>query len=71
VETEDRVGLLYTIAQTLSELKIDVILSKITTEKGAAIDSFYVTEIGGGKLTSQQRLHTLERRLKTAIAALE
>ncbi len=71
VETEDRVGLLYTIAQTLSELKIDVILSKITTEKGAAIDSFYVTEIGGGKLTTQQRLNTLERRLRTAIAALE
>ncbi len=71
VETEDRVGLLYTIAQTLSELKIDIIISKITTEKGAAMDSFYVTEIGGGKLASQQRLNTLERRLRAAIAKLE
>ncbi|HEY1170681.1 MAG TPA: [protein-PII] uridylyltransferase [Verrucomicrobiae bacterium] len=71
IETEDRVGLLYTIAQTLSDLKVDVILSKITTEKGAAIDSFYVTEIGGGKLLTQQRLNTLERKLRTAIAALE
>lgn len=71
VETEDRVGLLFTIAQTLSELKIDIILSKITTEKGAAMDSFYVTEIGGGKLASQQRLNTLERRLRVAIAKLE
>ena len=70
VETEDRVGLLYTIAQTLSELKIDIILSKITTEKGAAMDAFYVTEIGGGKL-SPQRLQTVERRLKAAIAKLE
>lgn len=71
VETEDRVGLLYTIAHTLSELKVDVILSKVTTEKGAAIDSFYVTEIGGGKITAQARLNTIERRLKAAIAALE
>jgi [protein-PII] uridylyltransferase len=71
IETEDRVGLLFTIAQTLSDLKVDVILSKITTEKGAAIDSFYVTEIGGGKITAQPRLNTLERRLKAAIAALE
>lgn len=71
IETEDRVGLLYTISQVLSEQKVDVILSKITTEKGAAIDSFYVTEIGGGKLATQPRRNTVERKLKAAIAALE
>ena len=40
VETEDRVGLLYALSQTLSELRIDISVAKISTEKGAAMDSF-------------------------------
>src|SRR4029077_18841323 len=38
IETEDRVGLLYAISETLTELAVDIAGAKICTEKGAAID---------------------------------
>lgn len=54
IETEDKIGLLYAIAKTFTELKLDISIAKICTEKGAAIDSFYVSKAGGGKIISQE-----------------
>jgi [protein-PII] uridylyltransferase len=71
VETEDRVGLLYTISETLAELDLDISAAKILTEKGAAIDSFYVREVDGGKVIEPERQKAIERKLKQAIHALE
>jgi len=71
IETEDRIGLLYTISQVFAELEIDISAAKISTEKGAAIDSFYLRERGGAKITSQERQRTIERKIKTAIHALD
>jgi [protein-PII] uridylyltransferase len=71
IETEDRIGLLYTIAQTLTELQVDISAARICTEKGAAIDSFYVQEIGGGKILAPERQKNIERRLRQAIHALD
>ncbi|MBI3191967.1 MAG: hypothetical protein HYZ36_04815, partial [Pedosphaera parvula] len=70
VEAEDRVGLLYAISQALSELSLDISVAKIFTEKGAAIDSFYVAELDGTKVNSPDRQRQVERRLRTAIAQL-
>ena len=67
VETEDRVGLLYTLSQTMSELGLDISIAKISTEKGAAMDSFYVTELNGERVVSQHRQHTIEARLRTVL----
>ena len=55
IETEDRLGLLYAISQTLAELAIEISTAKICTEKGAAIDSFYVSEESGGKILLPER----------------
>ena len=52
IETEDRLGLLYTISQTFAELALDISAARIVTERGAAIDSFYVRELDGGKIMS-------------------
>ena len=71
VETEDRIGLLYALAHALSELRLDISLAKICTEKGAAIDSFYVSELTGSKVTAAERLTTIERKLRTAITNLD
>lgn len=71
VETEDRVGLLYTISQALSELRLDIILAKITTEKGAASDTFYVTELDGSKVLSSERQRSIEGKLRVVIAGLD
>jgi UTP:GlnB (protein PII) uridylyltransferase len=51
IETEDRLGLLYVISQSFAELALDISAARIVTERGAAIDSFYVCELDGGKVT--------------------
>jgi [protein-PII] uridylyltransferase len=71
IETEDRIGLLYAIAQTLTELHLDISAARICTEKGAAMDSFYVQEIGGRKILAPDRQKAIERRLRHAIHALD
>ena len=71
IETEDRVGLLYAISEVLSEFDLDISAAKILTEKGAAIDSFYVREIDGGKILDSERQSAIERKLQQAIARLD
>jgi len=71
IEAEDRVGLLYSISQALTDLELDISAARINTEKGAAIDSFYVREVGGGKITAPEHQQTIERKLRHAIAELE
>jgi [protein-PII] uridylyltransferase len=71
VETEDRIGLLFSISQTLAELGVDLSTAKICTERGAAIDSFYVSELDGGKITAPERLKAIERGLRHAIQLLQ
>jgi [protein-PII] uridylyltransferase len=71
IETEDRIGLLYTIAQTLTELALDISAAKICTERGAALDSFYVRELIGGKVLVPERHRSIEHRLRHAMHALD
>lgn len=71
VETEDRIGLLYAISAALVDLHLDLILAKIVTERGAAIDSFYVTEIGGGKILDADRRDAVARYIQDAISNLD
>ncbi len=70
VETEDRLGLLYVISQVLTELSLDISLAKISTEKGAAIDSFYVAEWDGQKVLSPHRQKAIEERLRGALVRM-
>src|SRR5262249_45164920 len=67
IETEDRVGLLYAISEVLAEFDLDISAAKILTEKGAAIDSFYVRELGGGKILSPERQKAIEKLLLQSI----
>jgi [protein-PII] uridylyltransferase len=71
IENEDRIGLLYMISQTLSELDLDISAAKISTEKGAAIDSFYVREMDGTKVLAPERQRAIERKLRHAIHELD
>jgi [protein-PII] uridylyltransferase len=71
IETEDRIGLLYTISQTLTELALDISAAKICTERGAALDNFYVRELAGGKVLAPERHRSIEHRLRQAIHALD
>jgi [protein-PII] uridylyltransferase len=71
IQTEDRLGLLYAISQTFSELALNIARARIVTERGAAIDSFYVCETGGGKVVSAERQRQIEHGLRQAIHRLE
>ena len=71
IETEDRLGLLYVISQTFTELALDISAARIVTERGAAIDTFYVHELDGGKVTSPERQILIEHRLREAISRLD
>ena len=53
------------------DLHLDLILAKIVTERGAAIDSFYVTEIGGGKILDADRRDAVARYIQEAISTLD
>lgn len=70
IETEDRVGLLHVISQVLSECHLDISLAKITTERGAAVDTFYLAEANGQKVLGPDRQKFIMEKLRTAIAAL-
>jgi [protein-PII] uridylyltransferase len=71
IETEDRLGLLHAISQTLAAQRLDISAARIVTERGAAVDSFYVREIDGGKINLSERQAAIELALRTAIGQLE
>jgi len=71
VETEDRLGLLYTISQTLAELDLDISAARVVTERGAAIDNFYVRDADTGeKIDDPERLKKISAKLGEAISHL-
>lgn len=70
VETEDRLGLLYAISKSISELGLNISAAKIVTEKGAAIDTFYLNEPDGQKIVDAGRQSFIERKIRDAISRL-
>jgi [protein-PII] uridylyltransferase len=70
IQTEDRLGLLYTITNALSELGLDISVAKISTEKGAAIDTFYLQDQLGNKIVDPARLSGIRSKLEAAINLL-
>ena len=71
IETEDRLGLLHAISQTFADQHLDISAARIVTERGAAVDSFYVREINGGKIAQPSRQVEIEVALRAAIGQLE
>jgi [protein-PII] uridylyltransferase len=66
LQTADRLGLLYDVLICLSRAKVNIALSRIATEKGAAFDSFYVTDLEGRKITDEAMLRRLQVSLLAA-----
>jgi len=70
IETEDKLGLLYEVSRVLTGLGLDISLARISTEKGAAIDSFYVAERDGQKVSKPERQRLIAERLLVALRGL-
>ncbi len=68
IRAQDRLGLLYVISSTLSDMDLDVALAKIATEVDQAVDVFYVTETEGSKVAEGTRMEQIREALVHAIA---
>jgi [protein-PII] uridylyltransferase len=68
IETPDRIGLLYDLLTALGQEGVNIGLSRISTQKGAAIDTFYLNDaVTSGKITEANRIAGLQRRLRAVI----
>lgn len=68
VNALDRPALLNNLAQALFESKVTLHSAHIATYGERAVDTFYVTDLFGGKIESRSRLKSLETRLIDAAA---
>jgi [protein-PII] uridylyltransferase len=68
IRTRDRLGLLYLITSTLSQLEVDIRSAKITTEAEQVVDVFYVTNKDGSKLTVEGRRARIGVELERVLA---
>jgi [protein-PII] uridylyltransferase len=60
----DRIGLLHDVLRTVNDHDLVTVHSRICTEKGAALDSIYVSTKEGKKLTDQKAMESLEEDLR-------
>ena len=68
VECLDRIGLLAEITAVLSDLSLDIHSARITTFGEKVIDTFYVTDLIGQKVTNENRQANIMARLKTVMS---
>ncbi len=69
VNALDRPALLFALTYALYGLKIAIHSAHVATYGERAVDTFYLTDLTGDKITSASRLKTLERRLLEVAAA--
>ncbi len=71
IEGLDRTGLLSEITEVLSDLSLDIASAHITTFGEKVIDTFYVTDLFGHKITNENRHANIIARLKAVLAGVE
>lgn len=67
IYTHDKVGLLYLITSTLTQLGLYIGVSKISTKVDQVADVFYVRDIFGHKITAEDKLDEIRKQLVAAI----
>ena len=68
IQAPDRLGLLYDILSCLDRENVLITLSRINTQDGAAIDTFYVMDRSTcAKITDPRRITAIQQHLKGAI----
>ena len=67
VESEDRLGLLHRISKVLTQHGLSIHVARISTEMGAAIDTFYVRSDLGKKPTDKALLKQIQSDLEAEL----
>ncbi|MDD8019295.1 MAG: [protein-PII] uridylyltransferase [Bacteroidota bacterium] len=75
VYAPDMTGFLYKITQTISKQGLQISFAKLATRGDGIVDSFYVTEYGGQKISSREQtllrekiLHTISQLINVQMA---
>jgi [protein-PII] uridylyltransferase len=64
----DREGLLFDLTNAMAKLNLNIASAHITTFGERAVDAFYVTDLTGAKILSQQRHAAIKRQLLEVFA---
>jgi [protein-PII] uridylyltransferase len=68
IQARDQIGLLYRLAKTISDHNFDITFARIGTERGVAIDTFYIEGANHEPIESPERLHALRDALNEVIS---
>jgi [protein-PII] uridylyltransferase len=71
VNARDRPALLYSLANALFQSKVTIHSAHVATYGERAVDTFYLTDLIGDKISASSRLKSIERRLLEAAAGEE
>ncbi|NLD94953.1 MAG: HD domain-containing protein [Fibrobacter sp.] len=66
IRTDDRFGLLYTVAQALSQMNVNIVSAKLSTRVSQAVDVFYVYSDRKQKIENIEMIHEIRNTLMTA-----
>ena len=70
VRGPDAMGVLYRIARAFSDMRLDIRHAKVLTLGHEIVDSFYVVDMHGKKLTDPERISELERAVLFELSRL-
>jgi [protein-PII] uridylyltransferase len=71
IQARDQIGLLYRLAKTISDQGFDITFARIGTERGVALDTFYIESSDPARPADTTRLHTLRDTLAEVIKPVE
>ena len=69
LQMPDRIGLLHDLLVGFSSVNINIVYSRISSEKGGVIDNFYITDYNGNKVTSDDDILQLQNAIKDVAAS--
>ncbi len=67
VGAPDRLGLLFDVTRAFADLKLDVRLAKVATYTGRVVDSFYVRDALGAKITEPAQAAEIEDAVRARL----
>jgi [protein-PII] uridylyltransferase len=71
LQARDQIGLLYRLTKAISDQGFDITFARIGTERGVAIDTFYIESSDPARPADSERLHTLRDTLTEIIKPVE